>query len=406
MTTLKADISSDILAKYKSEMKEELNTILSYWMNFTIDKEQGGFYGSINNENIPDRTAPKGIVLNSRILWAFSAAYEFTRDQSHLNTATTAFNYIFDHFFDHEYGGVFWSVDSTGQMKDGRKQIYGLAFCIYGMAAYYKASGNGMALHFAKDLYNSIEQYSFDEKKGGYIEAFDRMWKDADDLRLSDKDDNERKTMNTHLHIVEAYAELYKVWPDDGLRKKIIHLLELFQQHFINKENHHLHLFFTDEWVSNSTLHSYGHDIEASWLLQQCAEVIEHQSLIGIFKQFAISIADAAAEGLDTDGGLWYEYEPEKDALIHEKHSWPQAEAMIGFYNAWQLTREEKYLRYSLQSWDFVKKHILNKENGEWYWGVNKDYSLMQKEKAGFWKCPYHNSRACIEMYKRISIVP
>ncbi|MEQ1797882.1 MAG: AGE family epimerase/isomerase [Lacibacter sp.] len=406
MTTLKADISSDILTQYKSEMKEELNTILSYWMKYTIDKEQGGFYGSINNENIPDRTAPKGIVLNSRILWTFSAAYEFTKEQSHLNTAETALSYIIDHFIDHEYGGVFWSVNPAGKMMDGRKQIYGIAFCIYGMAAYYKASGNGIALHFAKDLYNCIEQYSFDEKKGGYIEAFDRKWKDADDLRLSDKDDNERKTMNTHLHIIEAYAELYKVWPDDGLRKKIIHLIELFQQHFISKENYHLHLFFTDDWISKSTLQSYGHDIEASWLLQQCAEAIEHQSLIEIFKQLAISIADAAAEGLDTDGGLWYEYEPEKNLLIHEKHSWPQAEAMIGFFNAYQLNGNEKYLQYSLQSWEFVKKYILNKEKGEWYWGVHKDYSLMQKEKAGFWKCPYHNSRACMEMYKRISIVP
>ena len=394
MVTLKADINSGILTRYKSEMKEELSTILSYWMSYTVDKEQGGFYGSINNENIPDRIAPKGIVLNSRILWTFSAAYEFTEEQSHLNTAETAFNYIISHFIDHEYGGVFWSVNPAGEMMDGRKQIYGLAFCIYGMAAYYKASGNGMALHFAKDLYNSIERYSFDEKKGGYIEAFDRKWKDADDLRLSDKDDNERKTMNTHLHIVEAYAELYKAWPDDELRKKIIHLLELFQQHFINKENHHLHLFFTDDWLSKSTLQSYGHDIEASWLLQQCAEVIGHQSLIGIFKHLAIPIADAAAGGLDTDGGLWYEYEPEKNLLIDEKHSWPQAEAMIGFYNAYQVNGNEKYQQYSLQSWEFVKKHLLNKEKGEWYWGVNKDYSLMQKEKAGFWKCPYHNSRA------------
>lgn len=406
MVTLKADISSDILTGYKSEMKEELNTILSYWMNYTVDEEQGGFYGSINNENIPDRNAPKGIVLNSRILWTFSSAFELTKEQAHLNTATTAFDYIIDHFLDREYGGVFWSVNSAGKMLDGRKQIYGLAFCIYGMAAYYKASGSVTALQVAKNLYSSIEQYSFDQAKGGYIEAFNRIWNNADDLRLSDKDDNERKTMNTHLHVVEAYAELYKVWPDDELRKKIIHLLELFHQHFISGENHHLHLFFNDDWILKSTLQSYGHDIESSWLLQQCAEVIGHQPLTELFRQVAITIVDASAEGLDTDGGLWYEYEAGKNLLVHEKHSWPQAEAMIGFYNAFQLTGQDRYLQHSLQSWEFVKKHLLNKEKGEWYWGVNKDYSLMQKEKAGFWKCPYHNSRACMEIYKRISNVP
>ncbi len=405
MTTLQEDRTTEILRKYKSEMKEELSAVLSYWITYTLDHELGGFYGSVDNANMPDRTAPKGIVLNSRILWTFSTAYDLTKEQSYLGIAKRAFEYIVKHFFDHEHGGVFWSVDSTGQMKDGRKQIYGLAFCIYGMAAYYKATNDGMALHFSKDLYNNIEQHSFDTVNGGYIEAFTRNWKNADDLRLSEKDDNERKTMNTHLHIVEAYAELYKVWPAEELKHKIINLLELFHQHFISKENHHLHLFFEDNWKLKSTLQSYGHDIEASWLLQQCAEIIQHQPLIEMFKQLAIPIANAAAEGLDADGGLWYEYEPVKDQLMQEKHSWPQAEAMIGFYNAYQLTGEEKYLQYSLQSWDFVKKYILDKGKGEWYWGVNKDYSLMQKEKAGFWKCPYHNSRACIEMYKRISTV-
>jgi len=398
------DRKTENLLRNKTELKEELNTILSYWMNNTVDQEQGGFYGSVTNENIPDRSVPKGVVLNSRILWTFSAAYEVTKEQSHLTIAARAFNYIIQHFFDHEQGGVFWSVDSNGQMKDGRKQIYGIAFCIYGMSAYFKATNDGMALHFAKDLYHSIEQYSFDKVNGGYIEAFDRNWKKIDDLRLSEKDNNERKTMNTHLHIVEAYAELYTVWPDEMLKEKIIHLLELFDRHFINKENHHLHLFFDDDWKLKSTLQSYGHDIEASWLLQQCAEVIHQNALIEKFKQAAIPVANAAAEGLDTDGGLWYEYEPENNLLIHEKHSWPQAEAMIGFYNVYQLTGEDHYMQYSLHSWDFVKKYILNTENGEWYWGVNKDYSLMQKEKAGFWKCPYHNSRACMELLKRIPI--
>lgn len=322
---------------------------------------------------------------------------------NHYKTAQRAYDYILGYFIDKEYGGVYWAVDANGNMRDGRKQIYGLAFCIYGLAEYYKISNEQQSLDTAIDLYNCIELYSFDKNKNGYIEAFTREWAAISDLRLSEKDNNERKTMNTHLHIVEAYANLYAVWPDAGLKEKTSNLLFLFDRYFVNSANHHLNLFFDDDWQLKSSLQSYGHDIEAAWLLLQCAEIIEEEKWIDQFRQYAVPVTEAATEGLDADGGLWYEYEPDGDQLIHEKHSWPQAEAMIGFYNAYQLTEKEKYLQMSLRSWEFVKKHIKDKENGEWFWGVNGDYTIMPKEKTGFWKCPYHNSRACIELVKRIN---
>lgn len=387
---------------YRKEVSEELQSVLTYWENNAVDEQHGGFYGSVSNNNIPDLTAPKGIVLNSRILWTFSAAYHFTGDERNLKLAARAFEYILDHFLDHQYGGVFWSVNANGEIAEDRKQVYGLAFCIYGLAEYYKATGNGIALNLAKDLFNYIEHYSFDKEKNGYIEAFTREWRAIDDLRLSEKDDNEKKTMNTHLHIVEAYSNLYKVWPDEILREKIAGLLEIFDKYIINKNNYHLNLFLDDDWTVKSSLQSFGHDIEAAWLLQECAEIINNKWYIDCFRQLSVRLADAAAEGLDQDGGLWYEYEPKKDHWIREKHSWPQAEAMVGFFNVYQLTGDEKYLQYSLRSWEFVKKYIKDNDKGEWLWGVNENYSAMEKEKAGFWKCPYHNSRACMEIISRI----
>lgn len=390
------------LQQYKTELQNELVSVLNYWMKYTIDEEHGGFYGSVNNNNEPDTAAAKGIVMMSRICWSFSAAYRFNKQPQYYAIAERAFNYIFDHFIDREYGGVYWSVDAMGNMLDGKKQIYGLAFCIYGLTEFYKISRNPSALNTAIDLYNFIEEKSFDAANNGYTEALARDWQETADLRLSAKDNNDRKTANTHLHIVEAYSNLYSVWPKEKLKERISNLLELFQQHFINKEHHHLHLFFDDVWNLRSTLQSYGHDIEAAWLLQQCAEVIKHPSLIQQFKELAVPVTKAAAEGLDKDGGLWYEYEPSNDHLIEEKHSWPQAEAMIGFCNAYQLTGEQHYLQQSFKSWEFIKKHIKDETNGEWFWGVNNDYSAMEKEKAGFWKCPYHSSRALLEVMKRI----
>lgn len=393
---------TSLLTRYKNELAEELKEILGYWEKYVLDKKSDGFYGSVNNDNTADPAAAKGVVLNSRILWAFSAAYRVTGKKQHLAIATRAFEYILDHFLDKQYGGVFWSVDASGKMLHGRKQIYGLAFCIYGLSEYYRVTDDDTALIQAKQLYECIEQYSHDKEKGGYLEALSRDWKPLDDLRLSEKDDNEKRTMNTHLHIIEAYANLYEVWPDQQLRERIINLLELFSSHIINKETRHLNLFMDEDWKVRSSLQSYGHDIEAAWLLQKCAEIVSYKLYEKHFRDEAVKLADAAADGLDKDGGLWYEYEPKTHHLQKEKHSWPQAEAMIGFFNAWQVSGDEKYLNYSVRVWEFVKQYIRDNKKGEWYWGVYEDYTPMQKDKAGFWKCPYHNSRACIELMDRL----
>ena len=402
MNSLIQGAEQEIVMRYRAAVAEELQSILAYWENHTVDNQYGGFYGSINNDNIPDTIAPKGIVLNSRILWAFSAACLYTRNANYLTLANRAFDYILDHFIDREYGGVFWSVDHEGQMLEGRKQIYGLAFCIYGMSEYYKLTSNKKALETAIQLFELIEQYSLDTIKEGYIEALTRDWKPLQDLRLSEKDDNEKKTMNTHLHIIEAYANLYLIWPDKKLKERIINLLAIFDKYIINKENYHLNLFMDDDWNLRSTLQSYGHDIEAAWLLQECAEASGTDTYIRYFRELGVKIANAAAEGLDKDGGLWYEYEPATGHLVKEKHSWPQAEAMVGFFNAWEVTGDKEYLDHSIKSWEFTRQYIKDPKKGEWFWGVYEDYSVMEKDKAGFWKCPYHSSRACMEIMRRV----
>ena len=391
-----------ILPVFRKELSEELSDILDYWMKHTQDQKHGGFIGSLDNENNIDSLAPKGVVLNSRILWTFSAAYRLMKKQEYLDMASRAYYYIVDHFIDRKYGGVYWSVDKDGSPLEARKQIYGLAFCIYGLAEYYKASDDRIALHLAKDLFEKIEGYSYDKLKGGYLEAFTQGWKLMDDMRLSDKDDNEKKTMNTHLHIIEAYANLATVCPDKRIKERIRQLLDVFGKYIIDRETSHLHLFMDENWNVRSSLISYGHDIEAAWLLPESAAILNDEENIHRFNELSIKLADAAAEGLDTDGGLWYEYDPASDHLVREKHSWPQAEAMVGFFNAYQLTGDEKYLDYSLNSWEFIKRHIKDNDKGEWFWGVRDDYSTLNKEKAGFWKCPYHNSRACMELIKRI----
>jgi mannobiose 2-epimerase len=386
----------------KSELTAELDSILNYWSERTIDDQNGGFVGQIDFNDHQIAHAEKGSVLNARILWTFSASYQTTRNENHKKLAKRAFEFLAANFYDTKFGGLFWSINEDKTPKDTKNQIYALAFAIYGLSEYYAISKEERALEIAKNLYAKIQEHSYDKINKGYFEAFTRDWQPIDDLRLSEKDANEKKTMNTHLHIIEGYVNLYKVWKDEKLLVDIVELLETIEKYFINTETGHLRLFFDENWKEKPDVISYGHDIEAAWLLQQCAEISGNETLIANYKKHAIQIAEVTKEGLDADGGLWYEYDPEKKELIAEKHWWPQAEALIGFYNAYQLTGKEEYLDIVYRNWKFIKKYMIDQQNGEWYWGVYDNYSLMKKDKAGFWKCPYHNSRACLELIHRI----
>lgn len=390
------------LQQLKTELSIELDSILDYWSENTIDIKNDGFVGQIDSNDEVISNADKGSVLNARILWSFSASYKTTKNEEHKKIAERAYKFLSNYFYDTEFGGLFWSINADTTPKDTKNQIYALAFAIYGLSEYYVISKDEKALTIAINLYLMIQKHSYDPVNKGYLEAFTRDWQPIEDLRLSSKDANEKKTMNTHLHIIEAYANLFKVWKNSKLQSDIIELLQTIEEHFINTKTGHLHLFFDENWIEKPDVISYGHDIEAAWLLLQCAEISEDENLIANHKRHAIQIAEATLEGLDSDGGLWYELDPKTNKLTAEKHWWVQAEALIGFYNAYQLTRDEKFLDIVLKNWKFIKIHIIDSENGEWFWGIYKDYSVIEKDKAGFWKCPYHNSRACLELIQRI----
>lgn len=391
--------------QYQQQWVDEWKSVLHYWQTKVTDPVQGGFYGSVNQQNEPDPTAARGLVQYSRILWAFSLAWDHFREPGYRETAQRAYDYITRYFTDTEYGGMYWSVEATGRRLEDRKQIYGQAFCIYGLCEFYRSTGHEPALHTARSLFQLIEVHSYDATKGGYLEAFTRNWELAGDLRLSAKDDNAVKTMNTHLHVIEAYVQLYRHWPDPLLHSRIQHLLDAFHLYFIDPVSKHLRLFFTRDWQSVSSLVSYGHDIEAAWLLLQCAEIIGDEVRIRIFRKYALGIAQASLEGIDaSDGGLWYEYAPDVHQRISEKHSWVQAEAMIGFMNAYELTGDVQWLAHVMRSWEFIRLYIRDAEQGEWFWGVDEDRKPMpNQDKAGFWKCPYHNTRAFHELIQRVS---
>jgi len=392
------------LIQLKQQLQGELtHNILAFWMIKMTDNQQGGFYGQINGTNqlVPD--APKGGILNARILWTFSSAALRLKNPFYLKYATRAKEYIFEHFFDAENGGTYWMLNADGTPADTKKQIYSQAFFIYALVEYYRASGDQTCLNKAKELFLLIEKYSFDNDLNGYFEAYSKDWILLEDLRLSEKDANEKKTMNTHLHVLEAYTNLYRVWKDPLLAQQLQNLIDIFLEKIVNKDTWHLDLFFDEQWTCKSAIYSYGHDIEASWLLDEAAVVLGDATTLRTVREVAIKIAIAATEGLLPNGAIMNEKNCETGHVDTNSDWWLQAEAMVGFYNAYQLTNNDFYLEYVLKNWDFVRNFIIDSDNGEWFWSVSADGERdRENDKAGFWKCPYHNSRMCLELIARI----
>lgn len=384
-------------------LRELTGNILPFWMEKMEDKVHGGFLGRISGTGTEDGSAAKGAILNARILWTFSAAYRILGKPEYLAAATRAKREIIDKFYDKEYGGVYWSLTPEGLPDDTKKQIYALGFAIYGLSEYSRATGDAEALEYAVRLFHDIERHSFDKGKNGYFEAFGREWGPIEDMRLSDKDINECKTMNTHLHILEPYTNLYRIWKDRELEKQLRNLICLFMEKILDQETGHLRLFFDEDWRSSHDIISYGHDIEASWLLHEAAEVLGDKALLEKTRLASVSVADAASEGYIPGGGMIYEFHGDTAAVDADRHWWVQAETVVGYYNLWQMTGREDAMKKALGCWEFIKEHIVDREGGEWIWSLRADGTAnTDDDKAGFWKCPYHNGRMCLEIIERL----
>lgn len=416
----------------KKEMQDVLEkNILRFWLDKMQDHENGGFYGRIDGQGVLHPEAEKGAILNARILWSFSAAYRVLGNPEYLEAATRAKDYLIEHFVDKEYGGIYWSVDYKGQPLDTKKQFYAIGFAIYGLSEYARATGDREALDYAIELYECVEEHSFDPQYNGYIEACTREWGEIADMRLSDFDANYPKSQNTHLHIIEPYTNLYRCLremqaaescnyvpvlgsvlpigvtvPLETLARvegSLRNLIDIFTDKILNPETHHLDLFFEMDWTRGAGhLESYGHDIECSWLMHEAALVLGDQTVLKKVEKIVREVAKASEKGLRTDGSMIHEANVDTGHADDDLHWWVQAENVVGWYNIYQYFGDEDALEKVFRCWEYIKTQLIDWEHGEWYWSRHPDGSLnTTDDKAGFWKCPYHNSRMCLEIIER-----
>ncbi|MDR0429500.1 MAG: AGE family epimerase/isomerase [Tannerellaceae bacterium] len=382
-------------------MKQELTeNILPYWMNKMQDQEHGGFYGRIDGNEVLHPYANKGAIMNARILWTFSSAYRLLRKEEYRIVARRAYDYIKAYFIDKCYGGAFWELDYQGNPVNTKKQTYVQGFMLYAFSEYYRATRDAESLQLSKNFFYLIER-CYDREQGGYFEAYSCDWRPIDDMRLSEKDANEKKTMNTHLHILEPYTNLCRIWDNNKLKAAQKRLIRIFVDKIQDKQNNHFQLFFDETWNVKSTAISYGHDIEASWLLFEAAKELGDEELLGEVRILSLKVAAAATKGLMPDGSLMYERD--NDHLDCERHWWVQAEAVVGFMYAYRNSGDDTYKQKALHVWEYIQAYLIDRTNGEWYWSRLDNGTVNHSDdKAGFWKCPYHNGRMCMEMMEAV----
>lgn len=365
--------------------------ILAYWLRLR-DHERGGFFGQVTGDEILVADAPRGAILNARILWTFSSAYRVLKPiansqqlTAYLEAALDAKRYIEAHFLDREHGGCYWSVTADGEPLDTHKQFYAQAFMLYAFSEYIRATGDTSALPVADSFFRVLEEYGRDREHLGYVEAASRNWQPLTDMRLSDKDENTVKSQNTNLHVMEAYTAYFRIRPTGEVRAALELLINTFEN-CIMLPSGHLGLFFDEQWHPTNDHYSAGHDIECSWLIKEAADVLSIRC-----NDTVLRLAQAATEGLFPDGS------------IGEQTWWEEAEAVVGFVNLWQMTGNEKAWQQAVHTYQYIQEVLLDREHGEWFWSVAADGTPNRKEdKAGFWKCPYHNSRMCFELIERL----
>lgn len=384
------------------EIKDHLNnTIIPFWMRLR-DDEFGGYYGYMDFDLKLDKKAVKGCILNSRILWFFTNAYATTGDKRLLNEAAHAYEFMRDYCMDYENGGIFWSLAYDGTPEDDTKHTYNQAFAIYALSSYYGVTHDPKAQELAYSLYHIIEEKCRDEI--GYLEAFNRKFEPVSNDKLSENGVIAEKTMNTLLHVFEAYTELYRVTGDPAVAEKLRWIMNLFADKIYNPTLHRQEVFFDKNYNSILDLHSYGHDIETAWLMDRGCEILGDDELTAkissitkdltaqIYRRAFVnnSLMNECEKGVDNTNRIW----------------WVQAETVVGFLNGYEKDPSKKeYLEAAEAEWNYIKTNMLDKRPGsEWYWEVDENNQpTSRKPIVEPWKCPYHNGRMCFEVIKRLS---
>lgn len=382
----------------KKAEEELLNNLGPFWLKL-IDNENGGFYGEVTYDLKVNKTSEKGGIQTSRILWFFSAAYCATKNEEYKKAATHAYEFLRDKLIDKEFKGVYWMVDYLGNPIDTKKHVYCQSFAIYALSEYYKATKDKQALDLAMNLFSLVENIGFNKENSAYLEEFDREWNITPNEMLSENGVIAEITTNTHLHVLEGYTNLYSVTNNRVVGERLKELIYTFYNKIYDKEQHLLKIFFDSEWNTIIDVKSYGHDIEASWLIDDAYKALNLKD--ESIEKMIIDIAYNIKAQIQEDGSLINE--SENGVKDYTRVWWVQVEAMVGYLNAYERTHDESFLNIVNNLMTYTMKNMVDpREGGEWYWSIEPNGKPTERSVIEPWKTPYHNGRFCLEFMKRI----
>lgn len=384
-------------SQFTKEIRAELTDhIIPFWHGLRED-QNGGFIGQVDVDLTRHPEAVKGCILNSRILWFFSETYMALKDPMLLSDADHAYAMQL-RMTDEQNGGVYWALNADGAVADGTKHTYNQAFAIYALSAYYRATGKQEALRRAEALFDVIETHCCDA--GGYLEAFTADWRPESNEKLSENGVMAGRTMNTLLHVLEGYTGLYEASRSPRVRERLYFIFDIFKNHVYNPEKRRQEVFFDHEYHTLIDLHSFGHDIETSWLADHTLDVLGDERLTAEIRPMLQAMAEHTLQAAFTDHG--FANESERGVMDTKRVWWVQAEALLGFLNAWQRTGEERYRQAALTQWRYIRDVLVDHRDGsEWYWYIREDGTPGDLPIVEPWKCPYHNGRMALEVLRR-----
>ena len=385
------------MAQLVTEVRRELvDHIIPFWKGLR-DDVRGGYVGQVDFDLTRRPEADKGCILNSRILWFFSEAALALGDESLLDEARHAYAML-KHMTDDVNGGVYWALHADGSVADGTKHTYNQGFAIYALSAYFRASGDAEALARARAIFDVVERRCRDA--GGYLEAFTADWRPESNEKLSENGVMASRTMNTLLHILEGYTGLYQAEPDAAVRARLTEILDTLEAKIWNPVLRRQEVFFDLEYRSLIDLYSYGHDIETSWLADRTLDALGDAALTARIRPILLAMADHTFADALSDHG--FANECERGRVDGRRVWWVQAEALLGFLNAWERTGEARYREAVRSQWRYIRDVLRDpREGSEWYWFVNEDGTPGDRPIVEPWKCPYHNGRMALEVLRR-----